>query len=54
MSAESPDADLGELLTEAVADHGLSLDELTIAQLVALMNDPSGSACPAMSPARSA
>jgi N-acetylmuramic acid 6-phosphate etherase len=39
MSAESPDADLGELLTEAVADHDLSLDELTVAQLVALMND---------------
>jgi N-acetylmuramic acid 6-phosphate etherase len=39
MSAESPDADLGELLTEAVADHDLSLDELTVAELVTLMND---------------
>jgi N-acetylmuramic acid 6-phosphate etherase len=39
MSAESPDADLDELLTEAVADHDLSLDELTVAELVTLMND---------------
>jgi N-acetylmuramic acid 6-phosphate etherase len=39
MSAESPEADLDELLTEAVADHDLSLDELTVAELVTLMND---------------
>jgi N-acetylmuramic acid 6-phosphate etherase len=39
MTADSPDADLGELMTEAVADHDLALDELTVAELVTLMND---------------
>ena len=39
MTADSPQADLGELMTEAVADHHLALDELTVAELVTLMND---------------
>jgi N-acetylmuramic acid 6-phosphate etherase len=39
MTADSPQADLGELITEAVADHDLALDELTVAELVTLMND---------------
>jgi N-acetylmuramic acid 6-phosphate etherase len=39
MTADSPDTDLGELITEAVADHDLALDELTVAELVTLMND---------------
>jgi N-acetylmuramic acid 6-phosphate etherase len=39
MTADSPQADLDELLTEAVADHELALDELTVAELVTLMND---------------
>ncbi len=39
MTADSPQADLGELVTEAVADHGLALDELTVPELVTLMND---------------
>jgi N-acetylmuramic acid 6-phosphate etherase len=39
MTTDSHDADLGELLTEAVADRDLALDELTIAELVTLMND---------------
>jgi N-acetylmuramic acid 6-phosphate etherase len=39
MTADSPDADLDELITEAVADHDLALDELTVAELVTLMND---------------
>jgi len=39
MTADSPNADLDDLLTEAVADHELALDELTVAELVTLMND---------------
>jgi N-acetylmuramic acid 6-phosphate etherase len=39
MTADSPDADLDELITETVADHDLALDELTVAELVTLMND---------------
>jgi len=39
MTTDSPRADLDELLTEAVADHELALDELTVAELVTLMND---------------
>jgi len=39
MTADSPQADLDDLLTEAVADHELALDELTVAELVTLMND---------------
>jgi N-acetylmuramic acid 6-phosphate etherase len=39
MTTDSPDADLDELVTEAVADHDLALDELTVAELVTLMND---------------
>ena len=39
MTADSPDADLDELMTEAVADHDLALDELSVAELVTLMND---------------
>ncbi len=39
MTDDSPDADLDELATEAVADHDLALDELSIAELVTLMND---------------
>ena len=39
MTTDSPDADLGELMTEAVADRDLALDELSVAELVSLMND---------------
>jgi N-acetylmuramic acid 6-phosphate etherase len=39
MTADSPDTDLDELITEAVADHDLALDQLTVAELVTLMND---------------
>jgi N-acetylmuramic acid 6-phosphate etherase len=39
MSTDSPGTDLGEMMTEAVADRDLALDELTVAELVALMND---------------
>jgi len=39
MAANSPHAESGELLTEAVADRSLMLDELTVAELVTLMND---------------
>jgi len=39
MTADSPDADLGELITEAVADQDLALDGLSVAELVTLMND---------------
>jgi len=39
MTTDSPDTDLGELMTEAVADRDLALDELTVAELVTLMND---------------
>ncbi|HEX3964003.1 MAG TPA: N-acetylmuramic acid 6-phosphate etherase [Trebonia sp.] len=39
MTADSPDTDLGKLVTEAVADHDLALDQLTVAELVTLMND---------------
>jgi N-acetylmuramic acid 6-phosphate etherase len=39
MTTDSPDADLDDLVTEAVADHDLALDELTVAELVTLMND---------------
>ena len=39
MTTDSPDADLGELMTEAVADQDLALDGLTVAELVTLMND---------------
>jgi N-acetylmuramic acid 6-phosphate etherase len=39
MTADSSGADLGELVTEAVADHDLALDGLTVAELVTLMND---------------
>jgi N-acetylmuramic acid 6-phosphate etherase len=39
MTADCPDADLGEMMTEAVADQDLALDGLTVAELVTLMND---------------
>jgi N-acetylmuramic acid 6-phosphate etherase len=39
MTTDSPDADLDEMMTEAVGDHELALDELTVAELVTLMND---------------
>jgi len=39
MTADSPGADPDELMTEAVGDHELALDELTVAELVTLMND---------------
>ena len=39
MTTDSPDAELDELMTEAVGDHELALDELTVAELVTLMND---------------
>jgi N-acetylmuramic acid 6-phosphate etherase len=39
MTADSPEADLDELMTEAVADQELALDGLTVAELVVLMND---------------
>ena len=39
MPANSPDAELDELMTEAVADGKLMLDELSVADLVTLMND---------------
>ncbi len=39
MTANSPDAELDELMTEAVADDDLMLDELSVAELVTLMND---------------
>ena len=39
MTADSPGTDLDELITEAVADHDLALDELTVAELVTLMNE---------------
>lgn len=39
MAANSPDAELDELMTEAVADDDLMLDELSVAELVTLMND---------------
>lgn len=40
MPAESTDADqLDEMATEAVDDRGLTLDELSVAELVTLMND---------------
>jgi N-acetylmuramic acid 6-phosphate etherase len=38
-AANSPRAEPAELMTEAVADRGLMLDELTVAELVTLMND---------------
>jgi N-acetylmuramic acid 6-phosphate etherase len=39
MTTDSPDADLDEMMTEAVGDRELALDELTVAELVTLMND---------------
>ena len=39
MPADSPDSDLGELLTEAVGNHHLALDELSVTEFVTLMND---------------
>ncbi|WP_158866889.1 N-acetylmuramic acid 6-phosphate etherase [Leifsonia sp. AG29] len=39
MAQNSPDAELDELMTEAVADGDLMLDELSVAELVTLMND---------------
>jgi N-acetylmuramic acid 6-phosphate etherase len=39
MTADSPGADLDELMTEAVADRDLALDELSVGELVTLMND---------------
>jgi N-acetylmuramic acid 6-phosphate etherase len=39
MAADSPDLELGELPTEAVGNHDLALDELSVAELVTLMND---------------
>jgi N-acetylmuramic acid 6-phosphate etherase len=39
MTSDAPGADPGELMTEAVADHELSLDELSVAELVTMMND---------------
>ncbi len=38
MATNSPDAELDELMTEAVADGELMLDELTVAELVTMMN----------------
>ena len=49
MPAESPDAgQLDELLTEAVGDRGLMLDELSVAELVTLMNDRDATIAPAV------
>jgi N-acetylmuramic acid 6-phosphate etherase len=49
MPAESPDAgQLDELLTEAVDDRGLTLDELSVAELVTLMNDRDATIAPAV------
>lgn len=39
MATNSPDAELDELMTEAVADDDLMLDELSVAELVTMMND---------------
>jgi N-acetylmuramic acid 6-phosphate etherase len=39
MTTDSAGADPGSLITEAVADHDLALDELTVAELVTLMNE---------------
>jgi N-acetylmuramic acid 6-phosphate etherase len=39
MAGNSPDAELDELMTEAVADGDLMLDELSVSDLVTLMND---------------
>ena len=39
MTSDATDAEPGELMTEAVADHELSLDELSVAELVTMMND---------------
>jgi N-acetylmuramic acid 6-phosphate etherase len=39
MAADSPDLDRSELLTEAVGNHHLALDELSVAELATLMND---------------
>ncbi len=39
MAINSPDAELDELMTEAVADGELMLDELTVAELVTMMNN---------------
>jgi len=39
MAADSPDLGLSDLLTEAVANHDLALDELSVAELATLMND---------------
>src|ERR1700722_17384452 len=39
MTSDATGADPGELMTEAVADHELSLDELSVAELVTMMND---------------
>src|SRR3984957_9474306 len=39
MAADSPDLDRSELLTEAVGNDHLALDELSVAELVTLMND---------------
>ncbi len=38
MATNSPDAELDELMTEAVADGDLMLDELTVGELVTMMN----------------
>ena len=49
MPAESADAgQLDELLTEAVDDRGLMLDELSVAELVTLMNDRDATIAPAV------
>ena len=39
MAVDSPSAELDELMTEAIADGDLVLDELSVAELVTLMND---------------
>jgi N-acetylmuramic acid 6-phosphate etherase len=39
MAANSPDAELDELMTEAVGDSELILDELSVAELATLMNE---------------
>ena len=39
MTSDATGAEPGELMTEAVADHELSLDELSVAELVTMMND---------------
>ncbi|QNE35823.1 N-acetylmuramic acid 6-phosphate etherase [Leifsonia shinshuensis] len=39
MATNSPDAELDELMTEAVADNEMMLDELSVAELVTLMNN---------------